>query len=657
MKTDFQDEKLNIIGKLDTLRKLSVIIGFILLLTTSFLEYFFSDTRTTVQFIFILFVSIPVFSAGLYNIYHPFKGRIPYPFLAVIAPLAAILGLIGGSLQYTYPLGIAFVILWLYVGIGSSYWLSLLLNILIIVSYIVADVFYIKYSIEYRAFILIFIFGISLIGFLASYILQSVQEELNKQHKIAVSSAKDLEKELQRKSDIYTTLAHEVKTPLTIIRHYFSKYRQNNVDSVELRILQDNLDKLERQMVSLLKFERELLNSENENTSISTGECNIGNLVEKNLPLLRSYFARKEISLDVELEDGMLIKLSQIDAEHVLLNLLENALRYTESKGRVRLEIRSTDEYQVLLSISDNGIGIDKTLRESIFEPYVQIDGIKSSKQGLGLGLVIVKKIVERCGGSISVESEPGEGTEFRVLLPKSEKIDYEPASAFIIPFNAAGYDKDAVETIKSKNGNSGNKIFIVEDNDDLRNFLTEYLSSAFQITAFSNGQQALSGMSNGDLPELIVSDVYMDEMDGLTLLDNIESRFHDAHIPFIFISADDTEQMRLTGLGKGAVDYIVKPFNPQELKTKISTWICLLSGMKEYEKEVINILESEYGLSPRENQVAAMLIQGLSRKMISERLFISMNTVKTHIASIYLKCMVSNKEEFILKFEQPSPA
>ena len=132
--------------------------------------------------------------------------------------------------------------------------------------------------------------GVSLLGFLSAYIRQNIQDELDEQRMLAKAAADRLEEELQRKTTIYTSIAHEVKTPLTIIRGYFSQYRRNNEDSTELQIIQDNLDRLERRAVSLLKLERELLAPKKPEDSLEKGSCNLSSLIEKNLPLFRSYF-------------------------------------------------------------------------------------------------------------------------------------------------------------------------------------------------------------------------------------------------------------------------------------------------------------------------------------------------------------------------------
>ncbi|MDC7125888.1 MAG: ATP-binding protein [Spirochaetales bacterium] len=634
--------------QIEKMRKIAVFIGFLLMVITNILELLFSENRTFKVFLLGIITSTVFFFAALYNVSHPMKGRFKYPFIIAVAPFSAIVGFIFGSLLYTYPLGIIFVILWLYLSLEFSYQYSLSLNIFIIIIYIVSDLVFIHYSFEYKVFNMVFIIFTSSLGFISSYIIQQVQSDLNYQYELTIRTAEKLEKELQTKTEMYSSLAHEVKTPLTIIRHYFSKYRKNNIDSKELNIIQDNLDKLERRMTTMLKFEREMLSGNKPTSQISTGSCDIGILIKNNIPLLNTYFERKNVNIEFDIRSGFNVALTQIDCEHIFLNLLENSLRYTDCGGTVTLKLQNTKNAEVMLSISDTGIGMDAVELERIFEPYVQIEQIRSSKQGLGMGLAIVKKIVERTGGSISVTSKKGEGTEFIVLLPIGGKSNNDSTSQLILPPNFQSLNNTAKTQIKKHSGSFEYSVFLVEDNEDLREFLSDFLSDEYTVSAFPDGQDALAAITRENIPDLIISDVYMEKMDGIGLIENINNLYPDIRIPFIYISADDTEQMRLRGLGKGALDYITKPFSPEEMKLKISTWIDLLSDMDEADKMALESLELDYQLTPREIQIAYMLRQGLPRTDISQKLFISANTVKTHISSIYSKCNVGNKSEFL---------
>ena len=640
------------VRRMDSFRKTATLVGFFFLLITGVLEYLIVKSQSVGQLLLMQAVAVPFFAAGIYNTYHPLKGRMKYPFLAIFAPIAVIAGFISGTLLYTYPLGVAFAILWIYAGIGVPWRSALWVNIVILCIYTFLDFALIHYSLEYRLFNLTFLLGISVLSFLTAYTQQSVMKELDVQFCKAVETAEALEKELQGKTQMYTSFAHEIKTPLTIIRHYFLRYRQKSEDTKELRILQDNLDRLERQMVSLLKFEREMFFADDTTVNDEEeGVCNFSILLEKNIPLLESYFERKNISLVSAIEPGISVCLNQVDCEHIYFNLLENALRYTERGGEVSIFLTAVNSDQALLKVADNGIGIEPAAIGKIFDPYVQSHKILSSKQGLGLGLTIVKRIITHAKGTLQVNSEVGKGTEFQIFLPRTELIGEEGNVDQILPFlSGSPKNRDESKNKEQESNITGSSIFVVEDDEELCDFLEEFLSKDFRVSAFQRGADALRDIHHRNIPKLIVSDVYMTEMSGLTLMESVIDQFPDIHIPFIFISADDTEQMRLRGLGKGALDYIVKPFSPEELKTKILTWLSLISELKEDDFTLMENLVNEYRLSSREEQIAMLMAKGLPRKEISNQLFISMNTVKTHIASIYLKCAVKNRSEFLAK-------
>ena len=635
--------KLVVFQRINTVREVSIIVGLVLLIATGINEVAFNNTMTLRDLGIMLLAIIPFFTAAFINASHPFNGRINYPFLAIL-PFVAI-----GASAYcgNRPFTVMNSILWLYVCSGISYKRAFFLNILLLIFYLVLDYFISHFTAEMRIYSNIYLNGGSVFGFISAYNQQNIQEELKHQHKLAVTSAQKLEDKLNYKSELYTGLAHEVKTPLTIIRHYFSKYRKNNDDSRELQILQDNLDKLERQIVNFLKYEREHILSSDSEKNEGHGCCGLSTLIQKNIPLLQLYFERKNVKLSADIEPNIIVGITQIDCEHIFLNLIENALRYTPTGGNVSISLNKEGE-SALLKISDTGIGIEPEYIDQIFEPHIQIKDISSSKQGFGMGLFIVKTIITRVNGNIKVDSIPGEGSLFTVALPVEDSVDGGTVSDLILPINFTGVTKTEKKIKRFNAEGKTQKLMIVEDNDDLREFLEEYLSDEYDVLSFRNGQHALFNIDQGNIPDIIISDIYMDEMDGLTLLDNFNERFPKSSVPFVFISADDTERMRLTGLGKGAVDYIVKPFSPEELRLKIALWLSLFSSQKDEELERINKLSNKYGLTSKENQIVLMITQGHSRKKISEKLFISLNTVKTHITSIYQKCNVSSRDELI---------
>ena len=627
------------------LRKMSIIIGFFLLMSIPIINVILQKEDALKELGIILVITIPFFTAAYINVLFPLKGKINYPFLALLPFIAVICGIFSGH----RPTNTINSILWLYICSNITYKRAMGINLLLIVFYILIDLRFGFYTPILRFYNAIAICAVSVFGFISTYIQQKTRDELNHQHALATTAAEELENELQHKTELYAGLAHEIKTPLTIIRHYFSRYRQNSKDSRELQILQDSLDKLERQIVNFMKYEKEIFLNHNSGIKEKKGNCSLSMLIQKNIPLLESYFSRKNVLLSSDIEPGISVELTQVDCEHIFLNLVENALRYSPIEGKVSVTLRRSGK-DAILSVSDNGIGISPENIEKIFTPYIQLKEISSSKQGIGIGLSIVKDIVAKAEGNIKVDSTPGEGSTFTVTLPVSTHSTDLAVTDLILPFNTPQIPGKKHIKKRFKEPGMLKRLMIIEDNEDLRSFLEEYLSEHFDVVSCENGQDALSCLDKENIPDLLISDVYMDEMDGMTFFDRFHEEYPDDAVPFLFISADDTEKMRLKGLGKGAVDYIVKPFSPEELKLKVSSWLSIFSSGKDKELEIINTLSERYGLTSRENQVALMLIQGLPRKTISDKLYISPNTVKTHVASIYSKCLVASKTEF-LKF------
>ncbi|MDC7124806.1 MAG: ATP-binding protein [Spirochaetales bacterium] len=635
-----------ILEKIKKLREYSIIVGFFFIIARGAIESFFYENKSIKDFGIIFVITVPAFGLALFNAVHPFKGKVKYPFLGILPFFAITAEFFCGHKAFTT----ANSILWLYICSGIAYKDAFLINIAIVLFYLFIDFHFtdVTFAIYFEG--VTFLVGSSFFGLISAYIQQNIQNSLLNEHLKTLEFAQALEEKLNYKTELYSGLAHEVKTPLTIIRHYFSSYRKKAQDSKELQVLQDNLDKLERLIVNFLKFEREYRLSDKVFEKKNNENCCLSLLIQNNISLLKLYFSRKNVELSENVEPMVIVNASQIDCEHIILNLLENALRYTPAFGRVFISLQRDAEHAVL-KVSDNGIGISSEDINNIFEPYVQVKNITSSKQGLGLGLPIVKKIVEHCGGKIYVESELGKGATFTVIFPMLNSVENNTVMDLILPFNFTNSVK--IENTPKNFNDDGilKRLVIVEDNNDLRDFLEEYLSSEYDILSFQNGQKAMDYLTINNIPDVVISDVYMDEMDGLTFLDNFKENFPEEAVPFVFISADDTESMRLKGLSKGAVDYITKPFSPEALKIKIATWLSLFSTSKDKKLIFINKLSDEYGLTSRENQIALMVAQGMSRKIISEKLFISLNTVKSHLASIYSKCNVKNKSEFIESF------
>jgi len=265
--------------------------------------------------------------------------------------------------------------------------------------------------------------------------------------------------------------------------------------------------------------------------------------------------------------------------EKILFNLLSNAFKFTPPHGKVEVSIgvfEKTEEKTkwVTIRVKDSGIGIPPEKQEKIFERFFQSDVPSSMvNQGSGIGLSITKEFVKLHGGIITVESEVNSGSCFNVLIPFVDiTVDIpQPQSAddSVLP---AQYPTEPAK----QNGQSDHKtpsLLLIEDNEDFRFYLKDNLSQTYHILEARNGKEGLQ-LALKYLPDLIVSDIMMPEMDGIELCKKIKSNATVSHTPIILLTARTSEEQKMQGFEIGADDYITKPFNFEILQSRIKNLI-----------------------------------------------------------------------------------
>jgi DNA-binding NarL/FixJ family response regulator len=312
----------------------------------------------------------------------------------------------------------------------------------------------------------------------------------------------------------------------------------------------------------------------------------------------------------------------------------------------------------------------DKVAR--IFEPYYQISRGKGNQQGMGLGLSIVKRIMDSAGGRISVRSEEGKGSRFELVFPpcpppepgQAAAPNPGPSTPMAIPPRAVPPSEGAA---------SGKApILVVEDNPDMLAYLAEELGAEFDVYPAASGRDALMKLEGIPRPRLILSDVMMDGMDGFELLDALARTEAYRSVPIVFLTARGRENERIEGLKRGAVDVIPKPFSSAELLEKVRSLVRSQDAqretlVKDVQSSVAALLPSSGGakggddrqeerflslkITPREREIALALMRGLQYKEIAAELGISIGTLKSYVVDIYRKCGVQNKVELVNLF------
>jgi DNA-binding response OmpR family regulator len=279
---------------------------------------------------------------------------------------------------------------------------------------------------------------------------------------------------------------------------------------------------------------------------------------------------KKDIRLEFKTSIASLETLFDQDKlEKILFNLLSNAFKFTPEHGAVTVAVtleESETEKSLNIKVQDTGIGIAPEKQEKIFERFFQNELPKSlMNQGSGIGLSITKEFVKIHGGTIMVESQVGEGSCFTVKLPLNEVFSKTEAEISAV----VGHPVEAEKNSTSKKP----ALLLVEDNEDFRFYLKDNLKSEYRIIEARNGQEGLQKALD-TLPDLIVSDIMMPELNGIELCKKIRSDARLSHTPVILLTARSSEEQKLEGFDVGANDYITKPFNFEILLSRIRNLI-----------------------------------------------------------------------------------
>jgi signal transduction histidine kinase/DNA-binding NarL/FixJ family response regulator len=493
----------------------------------------------------------------------------------------------------------------------------------------------------------------------------NLQEEVLKR-------TKELEEANQLKTRNFINLVHETKTPLTLIKNYLDEYINKYGSAGDLDIIKSGIDKLAADVINLFDIERF---SKGIDVYRHNKISNLSEILNKSLPLFKYYCDKQNISLQIFIEENLFIKADPNAINRMVNNIIENAIKFTDEGGKITISL-SHKNNKILFSVQDDGIGIPPSLHKKIFEPYYQIGNKNTNLQGMGLGLPIVKKVVDSLNGEIVIESNPRQepGTKVVIILTKYNlKTEDSPAQSVSEP-KATYYQLADFKTEDSEYLPERHTILLVEDNKAMFNFLFTKLREKYNVYCALNGADGIKKLHELPVnPDLILSDIMMDKMDGFSFAKIISEQTGYNHIPIVFLTAKSTSTDRMKGLKLGAIDFVSKPFSFEELNQKIET--ILLNILKQQEailKSSISNLKTQkhlkkestpvtynskfdqncrlYRLTPREIEIAGLIVKGTTYKEIAKELFISEKTVTKHIQNIFGKASVSNKVELINK-------
>lgn len=396
-----------------------------------------------------------------------------------------------------------------------------------------------------------------------------------------------IEKFNKEKIDFFTFISHEFRTPITIMLSlmYRVKSFKKGISGAQLDILQKNisrLDNLVEQVLDFRKFEEKKIDVKNEAINL-----------KEFLPSLISGFGQIEnkiLGYEIDFDVSPVILFDRDKLEKILSNLLSNAVKFTNDDGKIKVIIE-VENNQLLLKVADNGVGIKKELYEEVFKPFFSTAGENSRyyARGTGIGLNLVKQIVELYHGTIRVDSEEGIGTTFICRFPITilediDTFDALPAKELVVEENETTRNNLIIANRGKVPQNKGPKVLLVEDDKDLNFELQElFKEHDFNVTSAFDGSE-LKNVVSQVKPEIVVTDLVMPNVSGLEVARMIKKDPDLADIPVLMLTAMTDMEMKKKGYEAGVDDYITKPFPPNLLIAKVEN---VLSTRKKFKQSI----------------------------------------------------------------------
>ena len=341
-----------------------------------------------------------------------------------------------------------------------------------------------------------------------------------------------------------------------------------------VKIANKNVKILRRLLNQILDFRK----YENGKLTTALSEVKLGHAITEWAEAFRPAARRRDIRLttDICLDSDFSMAVDIEKIERVFFNLVSNAIKYTPDNGKVTITVSATDT-ELKLSVSDTGYGISAEAINNIFDRFYQVDKVRP--QGSGIGLSLAKAFVELHGGTISVESTLGTGSTFTVTLPVTHTDEAPQIAAPANTTNERTCEEinDELEAADSDDSDPATDshplMLVIDDNHDIRLLLSQLLADDYRILCAPDGKEGLR-LAARYVPDLIVCDVMMPEMDGLECCRKIKNEVSTSHIPVLLLTACTLDEQRAEGYDSGADGYLAKPFNATVLKARCRSLI-----------------------------------------------------------------------------------
>ncbi|WP_367391287.1 two-component regulator propeller domain-containing protein [Lewinella sp. LCG006] len=456
-------------------------------------------------------------------------------------------------------------------------------------------------------------------------------------HKLQLEQiAKEQQEELtEMKLRFFTNITHEFRTPLTLIlgplQELLSREKHPEPVFQQLSLIERNAQRLLNLVNQVLNFRK--LVTDHETMKIVQSDF-VNFLGELFLPFQETAKLKNITYTFVAETPAVNLWFDQDKLEKVFFNLLSNAFKFTPPGGKITLLLTESEEH-VEVRVKDNGVGVSPELEDQIFKRFYEKSSITHSNiKSTGIGLAISKQMVELHHGKIFVEptrdnnDEKAKGATFVVQLLKGrshfseeeiftdysdpeETADYEPMLS-PPPTLEVAPDQGAAPTVPSS---EAPLLLIVEDNPEVRNYIEQIFAGQYRLISAENGREGLV-MAKKHLPDLVISDVMMPEMDGITFCGKLKTDLEISHIPVILLTARTASLFKIEGLRIGADDYITKPFHPEELALRVRNTIQSRQEARDKFARVLNFDPKEISITSADEHFLETALQTVEQHM-----------------------------------------
>ena len=494
-------------------------------------------------------------------------------------------------------------------------------------------------------------------------------KQLNKSRRTLKRSLSQLQEYDRLKTEFFSNISHELRTPLTMILAPVDRILEKARESLPpnaadmLEVVRLNARRLLELINRLLDFSK----LEAGGMQISVHKFDLNQLIRELVAAARPLVEQRGLRLTADFDPELpALEADEEKLDIIVSNLLSNAMKFTPEGGTIRLETLYAED-RVWVVVSDTGIGIDEADYGKVFERFVQIDGSSARAfSGTGLGLALVKELVELHGGQIHLKSQIGRGSRFWFDIPLVSPAAKHPVTVRPRPTPSratrfaelqACQVQEFVQNPKSKpapdTSNGPATVLVVDDTPEMRLLIADILRDEYRVVCASDGAEGLT-VAAAELPDLIISDVMMPHVDGHEFCRRIKSDPTTAQIPFVMLTAKADLDMKIDGLNCGADDYLTKPFDEKELKARARSLLKLRWLNRDLDKRNRDLACANDDLRNMQNQLVqaekmsslGQLVAGLAHEINN-----SINAVYNGIKPL---CSNAKKLEGLVSARRP---